>query len=182
VPEADAAAPAAAPASTPDATPAPPPAPEPVAAAPSAAAGELSLAAIEEVWVDKVLKATETKVRMVWRAGRPTALRDGRLTVTVPNQPHAERCEAGRADVVSALRRTLGAELEIDLVAERATEADTPRAPVTEVEQIAEIEAEAASVDLEELTDAPATAGEDLAVSKVMDAFGGAVREANEPG
>jgi DNA polymerase-3 subunit gamma/tau len=150
-------APPVAPAATPPAAaPAPSPAPAPAASA-APAAGATAEQAVAR-WSSDVVPTLKPLVRAIYSVPRVLGVRDGVLTLAVPNDTHRSKCEQFRADAEAALVAVLGARVPLAFVVDATHDDEPPRGAVTAsaAAPAAPAPAEADDdIDLNDLVDAP---------------------------
>ncbi|MGH9064777.1 MAG: hypothetical protein ACRD0L_12540, partial [Acidimicrobiales bacterium] len=121
-----------------------------------------------QAWGDEVLDALRSRARALYRAGRFVAAGDGTAVFALPGESHRHACEPCRAEVEAALSAHFGTPLRLRLVVDeepgRLAAEDPPGRggpqpgrsgaqpgdeviDLTEVEELAEAEAGAASVE-----------------------------------
>jgi len=185
-------APAPAPAPAPAAATPPPAAPEP-APAPTTVVGEpeaapttptpptdVSLDSLSALWTDTILGELKGITKAMYSAGRLTSLEGNVARFAVPTDPHRDKCVEKKAQVEGVLSTALGVPITLEIVVDGSAtpspppvvEATAP-APVSE----SELEEEASSIDLTELVEAPQGAVANVATSRILEAFPGAVEE-----
>jgi DNA polymerase-3 subunit gamma/tau len=152
---------AAAPAAPVPAVSTPPeaPAPAPTAAAhpaPAAPAAGVSAEQVVARWSGDVVPTLKPLVRAIYSVPRVVGVRDGVLTLAVPNDTHRSKCEQFRADAEAALVAVLGARVPLAFVVDAAHDDEPPRGAVAAAAPAAPAPAEADDdIDLNELVDAP---------------------------
>ncbi|MGH9243276.1 MAG: DNA polymerase III subunit gamma/tau [Acidimicrobiales bacterium] len=119
------------------------PAPAPAPAAPKAA-GLPAPAEMNQAWRGAILERLPQRVRVRWAPGHFTAVEDGTAVYALPNQPTRDRCDEQRAEVEAALADHFGLPIAVRLVVDQAIAAPKGGEPERE------------TVDVSELTDAPA--------------------------
>jgi len=152
-------APPVAPAATPPAAaPAPSPAPAP-APAPAASAAPAAGATAEQAvarWSSDVVPTLKPLVRAIYSVPRVLGLRDGVLTLAVPNDTHRSKCEQFRADAEAALVAVVGARVPLAFVVDATHDDEPPRGAVAAAAPAAPAPVEADDdIDLNDLVDAP---------------------------
>ena len=152
-------APPVAPAATPTGAapaPSPAPAPTPVSAASAAPADGATADQAVARWPSDVVSTLKPLVRAIYSVPRVLGLRDGVLTLAVPNDTHRSKCEQFRADAEAALVAVLGARVPLAFVVDAAHDDEPPRGAVAAAAPAAPAPVEADDdIDLNDLVDAP---------------------------
>ncbi|MGZ4708430.1 MAG: DNA polymerase III subunit gamma/tau [Acidimicrobiales bacterium] len=172
--------PAASPAAPPAATPAPtaPAATAPTAGTPPADADASGLPTRDELtlaWGDSILASLPPRAKAFYAAGRFLEVSGKTAVFGLPNAPHMQRCESGRADVEAALARHFGRPVPLRL----AVDDDSPpsTAPAGGPSSGADLSApppvpDDEAIDPSELVDATDVAS--TSVDRVKELFPGA--------
>lgn len=179
-------APAPTASASPSPSPEPPATPTPVAAEPtpepnvSSPTTDVSLDSLTALWNDSILGELKGITKAMYSAGRLTRLEGNVARFAVPTDPHRDKCVEKKAQVEGVLSSALGVPITLEIVVDGAAAPSPPPvveaaapAPVSE----SELEEEASSIDLTELVEAPQGAVANVATSRILDAFPGAVEE-----
>jgi DNA polymerase-3 subunit gamma/tau len=107
-------------------------------------------------WSSDVVPTLKPLVRAIYSVPRVLGVRDGVLTLAVPNDTHRSKCEQFRADAEAALVAVLGARVPLAFVVDAAHDDEPPRGAVAAAAPAAPAPAEADDdIDLNDLVDAP---------------------------
>lgn len=110
-------------------------------------------------WSSDVVPTLKPLVRAIYSVPRVVGVRDGVLTLAVPNDTHRSKCEQFRADAEAALMAVVGARVPLAFVIDATHDDEPPRGAVTASAAApaapAPAEAEADDVDLDDLVDVP---------------------------
>ena len=151
-------------------------APEGAAGAPTGGQGELPTRdELTLAWGDAVLASLPSRTKAFFAGGRFLEVSGGAAVFGLPNAPHMQRCEKGRADVEAALSAHFGRPVPLRLVVDPD---GGPTAPAPTGAPAAAPVAEEHEIDLAELTDAPEAGA--TSVDRVRELFPGA--ELVDPG
>ncbi len=101
-----------------------PPAPAPAAPATGGASGLPSRDELTLAWGDTILASLPPRAKAFYAAGRFLEVTDKAAVFGLPNAPHMQRCESGRADVEAALAQHFGRPIPLRL----AVDDDSPAA------------------------------------------------------
>jgi DNA polymerase III subunit gamma/tau len=109
-------------------------------------------------WSSDVVPTLKPLVRAIYSVPRVLGVRDGVLTLAVPNDTHRSKCEQFRADAETALVAVVGARVPLAFVIDATHDDEPPRGAVTASAAApaapAPVEADD-DVDLDDLVDVP---------------------------
>ena len=146
--------------------PAAPPAPDPSQSAspapreesspaPAPASGPLpDAAAIAAAWTNSIAVTLPPRARTRFQVGEFSDVGPGEVSYLVPNDHYRGRCVEVRDEVAAAIAQHFGAAVSLEVTLGGADESTAPAAPAP-VSDEAAVESDMATVDTDDLTDAP---------------------------
>jgi len=155
---------------------APPATPAPVGAT------DVSLHDIEAIWQSGVLGQLRGATKAMYQAGRLLSVNGTTVRLEVPSDPHRDKCLAAKSKVEAAMKAATGQALTLEIVVDRPSSSSpppppSPASPPPPPEPSDEVFDEADAIDVEDLTEAPASAVANHAADTILKAFPGAMPE-----